>query len=113
MSPELLHRDDVIPVGDRLGHASGESGVYGGGVVHLLRQDQIHRPGLVGVAHGQPDDIVRWNAASDDWHTTSCKVDLRVGGSFCSRMEAKDGSMGFDFEGSYTRLSPRCASSTA
>lgn len=49
-----------------------------------------------------PDDIVQWNAASDDWHTPSATVDLRVGGTFTSRMEAKDGSMGFDFEGTYT-----------
>ena len=49
-----------------------------------------------------PDDIVRWNAASDDWHTTKASVDLRVGGTFTSRMEAKDGSAGFDFEGTYT-----------
>lgn len=49
-----------------------------------------------------PDDIVHWNAASDDWHTTSANVDLRVGGTFWSRMEAKDGSAGFDFEGTYT-----------
>lgn len=54
-----------------------------------------------------PEDIVRWNAASDDWHTTRSTVDLRVGGSFLSRMEAKDGSMGFDFEGIYTRIEPR------
>lgn len=53
-----------------------------------------------------PEDIVRWNAASDDWHTTRSTVDLRVGGSFLSRMEAKDGSMGFDFEGTYTRIEP-------
>lgn len=51
-----------------------------------------------------PGDIVQWNAASDDWHTTKSKVDLRVGGSFCSRMEAKDGSMGFDFAGTYTKV---------
>lgn len=51
-----------------------------------------------------PDDIKQWNAASDDWHTTRATVDLRVGGSFSSRMEAKDGSMGFDFAGTYTRL---------
>ena len=51
-----------------------------------------------------PDDIVRWNAASDDWHTTSATVDLRPGGAFSSRMEAKDGSMGFDFEGTYTEV---------
>lgn len=51
-----------------------------------------------------PADIVQWNAASDDWHTTRASVDLREGGVFSSRMEAKDGSMGFDFEGSYTRI---------
>jgi uncharacterized protein YndB with AHSA1/START domain len=51
-----------------------------------------------------PDDIKHWNAASDDWHTTSASVDLRVGGTFSSRMEAKDGSMGFDFAGTYTRV---------
>ena len=51
-----------------------------------------------------PDDISQWNAASDDWHTTTTRVDLRVGGAFCARMEAKDGSMGFDFEGVYTHI---------
>ena len=55
-------------------------------------------------AYTTPDDITRWNAASDDWHTPRATVDLRVGGVFCSRMEAKDGSMGFDFEGTYTRI---------
>jgi uncharacterized protein YndB with AHSA1/START domain len=51
-----------------------------------------------------PEDIKQWNAASDDWHTTAVTVDLRVGGSFSSRMEAKDGSMGFDFAGTYTKV---------
>lgn len=51
-----------------------------------------------------PADIVQWNAASDVWHTTRAAVDLRVGGTFSSRMEAKDGSMGFDFAGTYTRI---------
>ena len=51
-----------------------------------------------------PEDIIRWNAASDDWHTTAATVDLRAGGSFSSRMEAKDGSMGFDFAGTYTKV---------
>ena len=51
-----------------------------------------------------PDDIKQWNAASDDWHTTNATVDLRVGGAFSSRMEAKDGSMGFDFAGTYTKV---------
>ncbi len=55
-------------------------------------------------AYLTPADIVQWNAASDDWHTTRSSVDLRVGGKFCSRMEAKDGSFGFDFEGTYTRI---------
>lgn len=53
-----------------------------------------------------PADIVKWNAASDDWHTTNAKVDLREGGEFSSRMEAKDGSMGFDFAGTYTKVVP-------
>lgn len=51
-----------------------------------------------------PADIVQWNAASDDWHTTTATIDLRAGGAFCSRMEAKDGSFGFDFAGTYTRI---------
>jgi uncharacterized protein YndB with AHSA1/START domain len=49
-------------------------------------------------------DIKQWNAASDDWHTTMSAVDLRVGGAFSSRMEAKDGSIGFDFAGTYTKI---------
>ncbi len=57
-------------------------------------------------AYSNPDDILQWNAASDDWHTTRATVDLRPGGKFCSRMEAKDGSFGFDFAGTYTRIEP-------
>ena len=57
-------------------------------------------------AYTSPDDIVQWNAASDDWHTTRAIVDLRPGGNFCSRMEARDGSAGFDFEGTYTTVVP-------
>ena len=52
--------------------------------------------------YNAPDDIKVWNTASPDWHTTASVVDLRVGGKFSSRMEAKDGSFGFDFEGQYT-----------
>lgn len=55
-------------------------------------------------AYTTPDDIKQWNAASDDWHTTAAAVDLREGGAFSSRMEAKDGSMGFDFAGTYTNI---------
>jgi uncharacterized protein YndB with AHSA1/START domain len=51
-----------------------------------------------------PADIRQWNAASDDWHTPRASVDLREGGTFSSRMEARDGSMGFDFAGTYTRV---------
>jgi uncharacterized protein YndB with AHSA1/START domain len=58
----------------------------------------------VWAAYTNPEDIRQWNAASDDWHTTKATADLRVGGAFSSRMEAKDGSMGFDFAGVYTRI---------
>lgn len=58
-------------------------------------------------AWNDPEDIKQWNAASDDWHTTRSTVDLREGGKFSSRMEAKDGSEGFDFEATYTRIVPR------
>lgn len=56
-----------------------------------------------------PEEIKVWNTASDDWHTTESAVDLREGGTFRSRMEAKDGSMGFDFEGIYTKVEPQRA----
>jgi uncharacterized protein YndB with AHSA1/START domain len=55
-------------------------------------------------AYTTPADIKQWNAASDDWHTTQASVDLREGGAFSSRMEAKDGSFGFDFAGTYTKI---------
>jgi uncharacterized protein YndB with AHSA1/START domain len=48
-----------------------------------------------------PEHITQWNNASDDWHTPHAENDLRVGGKFLSRMEAKDGSFGFDFGGVY------------
>lgn len=48
-----------------------------------------------------PEHIVKWNAASDDWHTVKASNDLRIGGKLQARMEAKDGSMGFDFVGIY------------
>jgi uncharacterized protein YndB with AHSA1/START domain len=57
-------------------------------------------------AYSSPDDIKQWNTASDDWHTTKSTVDLRVGGAFSSRMEAKDGTFGFDFAGTYTKIVP-------
>ncbi len=67
----------------------------------------VHAPiAKVWSAYTTPEDIKQWNAASPDWHTTAAAVDLRVGGAFSSRMEAKDGSMGFDFAGTYTKLVP-------
>ena len=57
-------------------------------------------------AYNNPADIKQWNAPADTWHTTHSTVDLREGGKFVSRMEAKDGSMGFDFEGTYTKVVP-------
>lgn len=69
--------------------------------VHTTVAAPIER---VWAAYTTPDDIKQWNSASDDWHTPSASVDLREGGAFSSRMEAKDGSMGFDFAGTYTKI---------
>ena len=70
------------------------------------RRNQPSRPSWTRVwdAWNNPADIKQWNTAQDDWHTTGSTVDLREGGKFLSRMEAKDGSEGFDFEGTYTRV---------
>ena len=51
-----------------------------------------------------PEHIMQWNNASDDWHTPRAENDLRAGGKFLYRMEAKDGSMGFDFSGEYDEI---------
>ncbi len=53
-----------------------------------------------------PKHIIHWNNASDDWHTPRAENDLRVGGKFLSRMEARDGSVGFDFIGEYLDIKP-------
>ncbi len=52
----------------------------------------------------KPEHITKWNAASDDWHTPWAKNDLRKGGNFSARMEARDGSMGFEFAGVYDEV---------
>jgi uncharacterized protein YndB with AHSA1/START domain len=52
----------------------------------------------------QPEHITQWNFASPDWHCPKASNDLKVGGKFTSRMEAKDGSFGFDFEGIYDEV---------
>jgi uncharacterized protein YndB with AHSA1/START domain len=51
-----------------------------------------------------PKHIIHWNYASEDWHTPFAENDLRIGGRFISRMEAKDGKMGFDFSGEYVQV---------
>ena len=58
-------------------------------------------------AWNNPADIQQWNTAQEDWHTPRSTVDLREGGKFMSRMEARDGSVGFDFERTYTRVVPK------
>lgn len=51
-----------------------------------------------------PEDVTKWNNASPDWHTPKAENDVRTGGTFNYRMEAKDGSMGFDFGGTYDEV---------
>ncbi len=51
-----------------------------------------------------PDHIVKWNQADESWHSPFAESDLKKGGRFLFRMEAKDGSMGFDFSGTYTEV---------
>src|SRR5690606_25055901 len=60
-------------------------------------------------AYTTPADITRWNFASDDWCCPSAEADLKVGGQYKARMEAKDGSFGFDFEAVYEELAPNKA----
>ncbi len=53
-----------------------------------------------------PEHITQWNFASADWRCPRAENDLRVGGRLCYRMEAKDGSFGFDFEAIYDQVAP-------
>lgn len=70
-------------------------------------QVTVHAPPEKAWSHfTNPDSICKWNHASEDWHTPRSTNDLRPGGKFSSRMEAKDGSFGFDFEGIYDRVEP-------
>lgn len=54
--------------------------------------------------YSKPEHITKWNYASDDWHCPAAENDLKVGGKLKSRMEAKDGSFGFDFEAIYDEV---------
>ncbi|OYP30409.1 SRPBCC family protein [Rhodopirellula sp. MGV] len=56
-----------------------------------------------------PEEITQWNFASDEWCCPNTTIDLVVGGQFNYRMEAKDGSIGFDFEGTFTAIDPQAA----
>ena len=58
-------------------------------------------------AFTDPEAIMKWNAAAPDWHSPRAINDLRVGGEFNYRMEAKNGSEGFDFTGTYTVVQPQ------
>lgn len=76
--------------------------------MNITVETVVHAPiAKVWAAYTSPSDIKQWNHASPDWHTTKAAVDLRTGGAFSSRMEAKDGSMGFDFAGTYTQVIPQ------
>ena len=57
-------------------------------------------------AYTEPQHIVNWNFASDDWHCPRVENDMKVGGTYLARMEAKDGSFGFDFQAVYDDVVP-------
>ncbi|MFB5759998.1 SRPBCC family protein [Paenibacillus medicaginis] len=54
----------------------------------------------------EPQHITKWSFAAEDWHAPKAENDLRAGGAFLTRMEAKDGSFGFDFSGVYDEVRP-------
>ena len=62
--------------------------------------------GKVWEAFTEAGHITQWNHASDDWHSPKAENDLKAGGRFNYRMEARDGSMGFDFTGEFTQVEP-------
>ena len=68
-------------------------------------QAVINAPvGQVWKLYTEPEHVMKWNNASNDWHTPRAENDLKVGGKFLYRMEAKDGSSGFDFDGTYKQV---------
>ncbi|MGN0002829.1 MAG: SRPBCC domain-containing protein [Sphingobacterium composti] len=74
-------------------------------VIHI--ETEINAPiKKVWEDYNSPESIKKWNQASPDWHCPSSMNDLRVGGRFKNRMEAKDGSFGFDFAGEYLEVLP-------
>ncbi len=76
-------------------------------VIHITVETNVQAPiEKVWDFWTSPDHITKWNSASEDWHTPWAKNDLRIGGKFSSRMEAKDGSFGFEFGGTYNEVEP-------
>jgi uncharacterized protein YndB with AHSA1/START domain len=71
-----------------------------------ITADVAAPPSTVWKAYTAPEHITRWNFASDDWCCPSASNDLRVGGAYSARMEAKDGSFGFDFTAIYEAIEP-------
>lgn len=63
-------------------------------------------PQLTWDYYTQPEHITGWNFASPEWHCPKASNNLTVGGNYVARMEAKDGSVGFDFEAVYTEVNP-------
>lgn len=66
-----------------------------------VQADVSADPGRAWECYTKPEHIVHWNFASNDWHCPKATNDLRVGGKYSARMEARDGSFGFDFEAVY------------
>ncbi|WP_407495041.1 SRPBCC family protein [Pseudooceanicola sp. MF1-13] len=71
-----------------------------------ISADVAADPDTVWTAYTSPDHITQWNFASDDWCCPTASNDLRVGGAYSARMEAKDGSFGFDFTAIYDAVDP-------
>jgi glutathione S-transferase len=100
----VLKPNDALPA--QIHHSSHEPHVNQEKTIMNIAVETLVSAPIAKVwnAYTSPEDIMQWNAASDDWHTTAASVDLREGGSFSSHMEAKDGSFGFDFAGTYTKI---------
>jgi len=90
--------DQTFPVALRILKESAEN-------FCIIVQTTVNAPAdVVWEKWNNPDNVIGWNFASDDWHCPKATNDLRIGGKFSYRMEAKDGSMGFDFEGEYRTI---------
>jgi uncharacterized protein YndB with AHSA1/START domain len=76
-------------------------------LVKISIETQLNAPlNKVWSAWTRPESIIHWNFASEDWHCPNAESDFREGGKFVYRMEARDGSMGFDFSGRFVRIVP-------